>query len=681
MESPRQGVSPAVAMLRGGRVVFANREMSQLSGYDAERILAMSAERVRAFIHPEDRDAVWRRYDECATDGSMRGLQEFRAIRRDGCVRWLRTYASPVVYRGQAVMQAVCIDVTERKQAEAQQRLTMDVLRLLNESGDSPELVSRLLAKIKDHAGVNVVGLRFAEGQKFSCCGQDGSGDAFLNDQSLPCPRGGDRLARCNAGGRTASECVCERMLRGRIDPGQPGFTANGSFWRSESSEPAALAPAKDPGTDAHCGCVPAGYESMALIPLRSGIEVVGLLQLSAHAKGRFTLEQVEFYEGLCAGIGIALKQRRAAEALRRSEQLHRMIAAHSPDFVFAQDPDLRYTWIGKPAAPLTPELVVGKTDEELLPPEQARPLTEFKRKLIAARTGGRTEIQFSLDGHPRWYDAVCQPLRDEAGRVIGLIGYARDVTDRRRTQEQAGQRQAELLHMSRLSMLGEMAAELAHELNQPLSAILTYGGACLRQAQSSTPDMNRLMRNQRRILEQALRAREVMRCIRTFARRSEPRMDRVPLAGIVTNAVEQVRWRMRRKSIALALKLEDDRAAILANAVQIGQAVVNILRNAVEAVERADSPSSVIVETRMSQTRQVQVVVSDTGPGVSPENLPRLFDPFFTTKPAGLGVGLSISRKIVEMHGGTLEAKRNSAGGMTFTMTLPLAPPRVTRE
>lgn len=668
-------------MLHGGRVVFASREMARLSGYGPERITAMSAEQVRAFVHSEDRDAVWRRYDECAGERSAGGLQEFRAVRRDGCVRWLRAYASHAVYRGRAVVQAICIDITERKQAESRQRLTIDVLRLLNESEDSAELVPRLLAKIKDHAGANVVRLRFVEGKSFPYCGQDGSADAALHDPSLPHQTIGDGRARCNADGTASSECICRRVLLGQIDPAQPGFTANGSFWSNEPSELPALVRPEGREANVCRRCIHAGHGSTALIPLRSGVEIIGVLQLSTHAKGRFALEQIEFYEGLCAGIGIALKRHRTEEALRRSEQLGRVIAVDSPDIAFAQDPNLRYTWIAKPAAPLTPELVVGKTDEELLPPELARPLTELKRKLIATGTSERAEIQLSLDGRPHWYDAICRPLRDDADRIIGLVGYARDVTERKQAQEQAAQRQAELLHVSRLSTLGEMAAELAHELNQPLSAIMTYGGACLRQVQSSTPDMDRLIRNQRRILEQALRARELMRCIRAFARRSEPRMDRVPLAGIVAKAVELVRWRMQRKSIALVLKLEDDRAAVRVNAVQIGQALVNILRNAIEAAEHADSPPSVIVETRVSPTRQAQVVVSDTGRGVPPENLPRLFEPFFTTKPAGLGVGLSISRRIVETHGGTLEAKRNSAGGMTFTMTLPVAPSQGTRE
>ncbi|MGE5295921.1 MAG: sensor histidine kinase [Solirubrobacterales bacterium] len=274
-------------------------------------------------------------------------------------------------------------------------------------------------------------------------------------------------------------------------------------------------------------------------------------------------------------------------------------------------------------------------------------------------------------------------PRRSDAASVANQAAAQAvpvEFTEEKRAREQIEQRQAELLHSSRLSALGEMVAELAHELNESLSAIMTYGGACLRQAQSVTPDMSRLVKNQQRVLEQALRAREVMRYIRTSVRPGKPHMERVPLARIVRDSAELVQWKIRRKNIALEIKVQDDRAAILVNLVQIELVLMNILRNAIDAVANAGRPPSVTIETRVSPTRQAQVVISDTGPGVSPEDLPRLFEPFFTTKPTGLGVGLSISRKIVERHGGMLEAERNSSGGTSFTMTLPLAPPRRTR-
>jgi len=302
-----------------------------------------------------------------------------------------------------------------------------------------------------------------------------------------------------------------------------------------------------------------------------------------------------------------------------------------------------------------------------------------------------RARMQQLLDGRIDGYTMEKRFIRRDGRIIHALISVtcthgpdgmpdrvfaeARDITEQERVVEQAEQRWAELLHVSRLSTLGEMAAELAHEFSQPLSAIMAYGGACLRQAQSPAPDMARLIQNQQRVLEQALRACEVMRRIREFARRHEPERDTVPLGETIRGAIELVRWKMRQRNIALRLKLEHENLVIRANAVRIEQVVVNLLRNAIDALEDAHAPS-VTVETRLSETQQAQVMVSDTGPGVPEALLPRLFEPFFTTKPTGLGVGLSISREIVKMHGGTLEAKRNPAGGMTFTMTLPVVPP-----
>jgi two-component system sensor kinase FixL len=273
------------------------------------------------------------------------------------------------------------------------------------------------------------------------------------------------------------------------------------------------------------------------------------------------------------------------------------------------------------------------------------------------------------------FFDAEARAGVIHAGTRTLFLTVERDITEQKRTPEQALQQWTELLHLSRLSTLGEMAAELAHELNQPLSAIATYGGACLRQAQAPAPDWTRLVRNQQRVLEQALRAREIMGRIRAFAARRPPQMIEVTVGEAVRSAVALVQGEMRHRNIEVRLKLENEQAVIHADVVTLGQVLVNLLRNAMEALEPSGSPSSVALETRVTPARQVEVRVSDSGPGVSEEDLPRLFDPFFTTKATGLGLGLSLGRRIVEMHGGTLAAKRNPDGGMTFLMTLPLAP------
>jgi len=266
-------------------------------------------------------------------------------------------------------------------------------------------------------------------------------------------------------------------------------------------------------------------------------------------------------------------------------------------------------------------------------------------------------------------------------GEPVCAVGTVQDITNLVEMKKQAKQREAEMLHLSRLSTLGEMATEFAHELNQPLSAIISYGGACLRQAESPTPDLARMARNQRLIQEQALRAREIMRQIRRFAKRRQPDLRKVNLGEPIANAVSLLRWEFRHKNIGLKLNVADEKTVIHADAIQIEQVVVNLLQNAVEAMEQSGPPCCVTIKTEVAEANQVQVIVSDTGAGVSKENMSRLFKPFFTTKSTGVGLGLSTSRSIIEMHDGTLEANRNSDGGMTFVLTLPMAPPQEQRN
>jgi two-component system sensor kinase FixL len=385
---------------------------------------------------------------------------------------------------------------------------------------------------------------------------------------------------------------------------------------------------------------------------------------------------QDENGDWLIAEINVDIAERkRAEEALRRSEEKYHQLFNNALVGMF------RATADGSEILDVNEKFleIFGGTRDALVDSHAVLPW---------AYPQEREELLRRLAVEGRVTDFECR-MRNERGEVRvclmslrlyrehGILeGSVRDITEQRRAEEQALQQQTELLHLSRLSILGEMATELAHELNQPLSAITTYGGACLRQVQAAKLDRARLLRNQQRVLEQAMQAREVMGRIRAFAARRRAPMARVTLGEVIRSAVALMQCEMRRKNIELKLKPGDGQIVILADVVALGQVLVNLLRNAEEALESTCSASSVTIETRVTPAKQAEVLVSDTGPGVSEEDLPRLFDPFFTTKPAGLGIGLSIGRRITEMHGGTLAAQRNPEGGLTFIVTVPLAPP-----
>jgi len=209
-------------------------------------------------------------------------------------------------------------DRAERKQAEANQQLAADALQLLNSATDLSTLVEELVHLIKRSTEFDAVGLRLHNGEDFPYYVQDGFSDVFVKEENFLCVKGNDAAIVHDAAGRPMLECTCGLVLSGRTDPSMPCFTEGGSFWTNVSSDLLALAPEADPRTNPRNRCIHAGYESVALIPLRSGGEIIGLLQLNDRRRGRFTLELIRFFEGLAASVGIALKRRQAEDDIRK---------------------------------------------------------------------------------------------------------------------------------------------------------------------------------------------------------------------------------------------------------------------------------------------------------------------------------------------------------------------------
>jgi two-component system sensor histidine kinase TtrS len=251
------------------------------------------------------------------------------------------------------------------------------------------------------------------------------------------------------------------------------------------------------------------------------------------------------------------------------------------------------------------------------------------------------------------------------------------DIAERKRAEEQAQERQAELLHVSRLNTLGEMASGLAHELSQPLSAILSHANACARRIASSQLDIGAIERSLEKVVGQAERAGNILGRIRALAQRRPPRFSSVDMNETVRSVADLTASEVRHAGVDVRLELDEGLPLLRADMVQIEQVLLNLVRNAIEAMHLpGQTPRLLTIRTRATESGTVQVEVCDTGAGLPAADANRIFEPFFTTKANGLGVGLSISRTIVEMHYGTLEARQNADSGSTLVLTLPVAQP-----
>lgn len=257
-------------------------------------------------------------------------------------------------------------------------------------------------------------------------------------------------------------------------------------------------------------------------------------------------------------------------------------------------------------------------------------------------------------------------------GDLVYFTGFIRDLTEREESQAMLDQARNELARLARLNELGEMASTLAHELNQPLSAITNYVQGCRRMLDRIDEEhANRMRSALDETAKQALRAGDIIRHLREFVTRGETDKGPEDINHLVEEAGALALVGSRERGVKSVFDFGADSSMVVADRVQIQQVLINLMRNAMEAMR--DSPNKeLIVRTRLVSADWLQVEVEDTGPGIADEIAPLLFQPFITTKPNGMGIGLSISRRIIESHGGELMVARNAAGGATFAFSLP---------
>ena len=251
------------------------------------------------------------------------------------------------------------------------------------------------------------------------------------------------------------------------------------------------------------------------------------------------------------------------------------------------------------------------------------------------------------------------------------FIGFVRDLTERQQTQRRLQELQSELIHMSRYTALGEMASTLAHELNQPLSAIANYLNGGRRLLEAGRPDMLPMAREaMERATEQALRAGQIIRRLRDFVSRGESEQALENLPKLIEEASALALVGIKEAGVRVSYALDPAAVTVFVDKIQVQQVLLNLIRNAVEATQEMER-RDLSIRTRCPAAGMVEVSVTDTGTGISESIAAQLFQPFITTKQHGMGVGLSISRTIIEAHGGRLWAEPNPGGGTVFAFTL----------
>jgi PAS domain S-box-containing protein len=381
--------------------------------------------------------------------------------------------------------------------------------------------------------------------------------------------------------------------------------------------------------------------------------------------------------------IGVTLdvnENRQAAEALRRSEDRFRLLVEGISDYaIYMLDPNGLVTSWNDGA-----KRIMGYEAEDILRQhfscfysdqdiQEGRPELALRE---AAAEGRYEEDGWLLrkDGSRFSANAIVRSLRDQRGGLIGFAKVTRDLTESRRAEEALHAAQAELARVARVTTLGELCASIAHEIKQPLAAIVNNANASRRILENPIPDLKEVRQIVEDIAEAGTRAAEIISRIRALLKRTSPDKRPLDINKVVHEVLRLVRNELEQQHVSVELELEAAPPPVLGDRVQLQQVLLNLILNGIEAMNSITERPRVLMLQSHSRASELEVTVQDCGPGLDPRHVPYIFNTFFTTKTTGMGMGLSISRSIIEAHGGRLWASPDRAAqGAAFLFSLPI--------
>ena len=294
-----------------------------------------------------------------------------------------------------------------------------------------------------------------------------------------------------------------------------------------------------------------------------------------------------------------------------------------------------------------------------------------------AVRHKSRFQHEYRIalpDGTVKYLQSVGQPDSAEGGD-LEFVGTVMDITERKRAEEALQNAQAELIRAARLTTMGELLASIAHEINQPLAAVVTSGGACLRWLDRDQPDLAAAQNAVSRVVQEAHRAGDVIRSLRTLAQKAGPQLTQLDIRSAIEEVLVLTRGELQQHGVVLHTSLSAGAPPVWGDKVQLQQVLLNLVLNGIQAMATvSDRKRELTISITRAARDCAEVTVADTGPGLDPTVSQRIFEPFFTTKSDGLGMGLSISRSIIEAHGGRLWASARTPHGTAFHFTVPIA-------
>ena len=633
------------AALPDGSIEFVNRRWADYAG-----MADSSGSRWQAGVHPDDLGrhmARWRA--SLATGEPFENEVRFRGA-ADGGYRWFVVRAVPQRDARGTIRKwyGVSTDIDHRKRVEGLLAGEKQILEMVARGSSLSHVLDGLCRLVEDMAPGVLASVLLREG------------DRLRHGAAPSLPRPFTQAVDGAAIGPTAGSC------------GTAAYRGQSVIVDDIATDPL--------WDDYRELALPHGLRACWSTPIFSSdgtvIATFALYYREPRRPGRRDQDIIEQITNLA---GVAIQRKLDEDKLRDSEEQWRAAFQNNPTMYFMIDAKGTFVSVNPSGAEQ-----LGYTVDELVGRSMLDVFFEADREAvqrnIAAcfeRLGHASSWELRKvrkDGTMLHVRETARAMRKSGGDPVILV-VCEDITERKRAEEALRRAQAELAHVTRVTTLGELVASIAHEVNQPLAAIVADANACLNWLAVAQPDLERVREALAAIVTDGHRAGDVIQRIRQLATKSEPRKERLDVNDIVRDAVALVRAEVSRYDIALALDLAVALPPIVGDRVQLLQVMLNLVMNAVEAMAPVTGrPRTLIIRSERQDDDGVRVAVHDTGVGISARDLDRVFDAFFTTKPGGMGMGLSISRSLVEAHGGRLWITPREPHGAIFQLLLPAA-------
>lgn len=642
-----------------GRIAYCNRRMLDYLDETLEQVKSKAS----AYnFHPDDRDAVLADWAASVRAGEPFS-RDARLQRADGVYRWHRTRVLPLRNaKGQIdLWYGLSIDIEETKRAEAVLAAEKRLLEQVAKGVPLNTVLDELSRAVEDlapgcHCSVLTVddsGARFAVGAGPSL---PASYNAILDGKTID-----PRYGPCSLAAVDKAPVITADLAR------DPRWT--GSAW--------------PPLMKQH------GFASCWSLPIVSGVgKVLGVFAIYRREPEGPTPAERELIDRFTHIAGIAIERAQADAALKATEaELRRansflteaQAVSHTGSFTWDLLAD-EHNWSDEiyrifgfePDARVALEMIRAAV--------HAEDLANVERVIGSAAEGADFDLVFRVvrpDGDIRHAHVVGHRIAPITDRPV-FLGAIQDVTETRRSEEALNKARADLTRVSRITALSALTASIAHEVNQPLAGIITNASTCLRMLAADPPDLGGARATAQRTIRDGHRASDVIQRLRALFARKLPRMEPVDLNDAAREVLALSSSELQRRRVVLRTDLAADLPAVSGDRVQLQQVILNLVLNAADAMSEVEErPRDLLVATAHGEPGRVTLSVRDTGVGIAPPDRERLFDAFYTTKADGMGIGLSVSRSIIQGHDGRLWAAPNDGPGATFAFAIPCGPER----